>query len=197
MGGIRIATTRQGFFDIDYGRGLEPWANLRFKNNRINSFGNIQLFRWLFLSGNFQKGYATYYDPVNPFQGKDVSGGIGITLQPNQHINLNTQYNGIRFTRASNDQPVYTVHIINLQDTYQFDKHFRVRVIEQFDSSRRQLLTDLLGMYEVVPGTVFYAGYGALYEKPSAQMGVLNVFGNGYLTTNRGLFFKASYLHRF
>jgi len=189
MTGVRFNFTRQGFFDIDYGTGREPWVNQRFKTDRINTFGNVQLFRWLNLSGNFQKGYATYYHPTNPFQGKVVSGGAGITLQPNQHINLNTQYNGVQFNRASDGQHVFTVHIVNLQATYQFDKHFRVRAIEQFDSSQHLLLTDLLAMYELVPGTVFYAGYGSQYERPAG--------GNGYLTTNRGIFFKASYLHRF
>jgi hypothetical protein len=197
MAGLRLATTRQGFFDIDYGRGLEPWVNQRFKTNRINSFGNVQLFRWLNLSENFQKGYATYYNRVNPFQGKMLSGSFGVTLQPNQHINLNTQYNGVRFTRASNGEHVFTVHIVNLQATYQFDRHFRVRTIEQFDSSQRELLTDLLAMYELVPGTVFYAGYGSLFDRPSVQAGMPNLFGNGYLTTSQGVFFKASYLRRF
>jgi hypothetical protein len=199
MTGIRFNFTRQGNLDIDYGRGREPWVNHRFKTDRINSWGNVQLFRWLHLSENFQKGYATYYDPANPFQGKNLSGSLGITLQPNQHINLNTQYNGVRFNRASNGEHIFTVHIINLQATYQFDKHFRVRAIEQFDSSQHRLLTDLLGMYELVPGTVFYAGYGSLYERPAVQTAALvpNTLGNGYLTTTRGVFFKASYLHRF
>ena len=78
---------------------------------------------------------------------------------------------------------------MNVQGTYQFDRHFRVRAIEQFDSSQRRLLTDLLALYELVPGTVFYAGYGSLYERQPGQA--------GYLTTSRGIFFKASYLHRF
>ena len=74
-----------------------------------------------------------------------------------------------------------------------------MRAIEQFDTAQHVLLTDLLGMYELVPGTVFYAGYGSLYEKPAAQARQLvpNNFGNGYLTTSQGIFFKASYLHRF
>ena len=63
-----------------------------------------------------------------------------------------------------------------------------VRAIEQFDSSRRRLLTDLLASYEFVPGTVFHAGYGSLFEKRGTD---------DYMTTSRGLFFKASYLHRF
>ncbi len=197
--GIRFNFTRQGYLDVDYGFGREPWANQRFKNNRMNTNANLQVFRWLYLTGNIQKGYATYYDRINPFQGKNLSGNFGITFQPNQHINVNPQYNGVRFDRASTGERVFTVHIINIQATYQFDKHLRARVIEQFDSSQHLLLNDLLGMYELVPGAVFYAGYGSLYERPAAQTGVAfpSTFGNGYLTTSRGLFFKASYLHRF
>jgi len=197
--GLRFRFTRQGNFDLDYGWGREPWANQLFRTDRINSWGNVQLFRWLNLSENFSKGYATYYDQTNPFQGRVLSGSIGVTLQPNQHINLNTQYNGVRFNRASTGEHVYTVHIYYIQGTYQFDRHLRVRAIEEFDSSQHRLLNDLLAIYELVPGTVFYAGYGSLYERPAAQTGVTlpTPFGNGYLTTSRGLIFKASYLHRF
>src|SRR5207248_4270963 len=161
--GIRFNFTRQGFFAIDYGVGREPWVNQRFKNDRMTINGNLQAFRWLYLTGNFQKGYATYYDPANPFQGRNVSGMFGIMFQPNQHININPQYNGVAFDRASTGGHVYTDHIVNIQATYQFDKHLRARAIEQFDSSQHVWLNDLLGMYELVPGTVFYAGYGSLY----------------------------------
>jgi len=60
-------------------------------------------------------------------------------------------------------------------------------------------LSDLLASYEVVPGTVFQAGYGSLYEKQVEQPGtaVPNNLDGKYLTVSRGLFFKASYLHRF
>src|SRR6185369_4603021 len=111
----------------------------------------------------------------------------------NQHIQQNVDYSGVAFDRALDGQRIYTVHIINTQSTYQFDKHFRLRLLEQFDSSQRRLLTDLLAMYEVVPGTVFHAGYGSLYEKDPAPEGMIS----RYMTISRGLFFKASYLHRF
>ena len=68
----------------------------------------------------------------------------------------------------------------------------------QYDSSRRQVLTDFLASWELLPGTVAYAGYGSLIE----QQG-----WNGsewtdnpplsYRTSQRGFFFKASYIHRF
>jgi len=92
---------------------------------------------------------------------------------------------------------VFTVHIVNLKSTYQFDKHFLVRLLEQFDNSSHRLLTDLLASYEFVPGTVFHAGYGSVYEKREFQDGTLVPNAGNYLTVRRGLFFKASYLHRF
>ena len=190
--GIRINTTRQGFFNFATQRGHEAWVGHRFKTGGVfNFFGSIQAFRWLQVAGAFNKGHDIFYDPVNPFQGKSKSGSFGFTLQPNQHFQQEVNYSGVQFNRADTGEHVYTVHIVNTQTTYQFDKHFRVRLLEQFDSSQRQLLTDLLAMYEVVPGTVFDAGYGSLYEKqPTVNNG-------HYLTLNRGLFFKVSYRHRF
>jgi len=62
-------------------------------------------------------------------------------------------------------------------------------MLVRYDSSQDRVLTDFLASYEFVPGTVFHAGYGSLYEK---QFGL-----SRYSTVNRGLFLKASYLRRF
>jgi hypothetical protein len=188
MAGVRVNLTRQGFFRIDYGAGREPWLGRRYRNARMRAQGQVQIFRWLNLNGNFSNGWATLYDPQNPFQGRSRSAGVGFTLQPNQHLNQNASYSRVRFDRASTGERVYTVHIINVRSTYQFDRHFLIRAIEQYDSLRRRVLVDLLASYEFVPGTVFHAGYGALIEKTGSPE---------YLATSRGLFFKASYLRRF
>jgi hypothetical protein len=165
----------------------------------FNLFGSMQMFRWLSINGSFNKSRDIYYDRVNPFQGRSKFAAFGFSFQLNQHIQQNVDYNSVYFDRLSDGQRIYTVHIINTQSTYQFDKHFRVRLLEQFDSSERRLLTDFLAMYELVPGTVFHAGYGSLYEKQTLQPGTLvpNNFDPHYMTVSRGLFFKASYLHRF
>src|SRR5205814_9265311 len=120
------------------GWGREPWHGNRFNNSRIRTQGNVQLYRWLSLNGNFSNGFATYYDQVNPYQGRSRSGGVGFGLQPNQHMNQNVGYSRVRFNCASDGAPIYTVHIVNVRSTYQFDKHFLVRALEQFDSSRRR-----------------------------------------------------------
>ncbi len=198
--GIRFNFTRQSFFNVSHGQGHEAWVGRRFRTGaEIELFGGSQIFRWLSISGNFHKSRDIYYDPVNPFAGKSKYGYFGFSFQPNRHFQQNVDYNTVRFNRASDGVRIYTVHIVNTQTTYQFDKHFRLRLLEQFETARHRLLTDLLALYEVVPGTVFHAGYGSLYEKQIPQPGALvpNNLGNGYLTVSRGLFFKASYLRRF
>jgi hypothetical protein len=157
----------------------------------------VQIFRWLHVNGNFSQGQQVFYDPVDPFQGKATNGSLGITLQPNQHINQDIQYSTVRFDRASTGERVFTVHILNTRTTYQFDRHLLVRLLERFDSSRHQLLTDFLASYELVPGTVAHAGYGSIFEKADFENGTLVPNTGNYLTVSRGLFFKISYLHRF
>lgn len=198
--GLRFNFTRQGFLQVNRAGGQEAWAGRRFDVGPLfNTFGNVQIVRWLQVSGGFWKSKEIYYDPVNPFSGRVTGGNVGFTLQPNQHLQQNFDYRGLQFDRASDRSHVYTVHIVNTQTTYQFNTHFRLRLLEQFDRSQRRLLTDLLALYEVVPGTVFHAGYGSLYEKPLAGNGApeFSPFGAGYTTLNRGLFFKASYVQRF
>jgi uncharacterized protein DUF5916/cellulose/xylan binding protein with CBM9 domain len=196
--GLRFNFTRQGFLNLDYATGHEAWAGQRFKSGHpFGTFGSVQLFRWLELGGNFHVGDGPYYDPVDPFLGRAINGGVNGTWQPNQHFSQQLEYNGISFKRAATGERIFDVHIVNSKSTYQFDKHFLVRLLEQFDSSKHRLLTDFLGSYEFVPGTVMYAGYGSIYEERGFQEGQLVPNVGNYLTVSRGLFFKASYLHRF
>jgi hypothetical protein len=89
--------------------------------------------------------------------------------------------------------------VLNTKTTFQIDRRLSVRAIVQYDSSRHRILTDLLGSWELRPGTVAYAGYGSLIERQEwdgAQAQWLAGQG-AYVTTHRGFFFKASYIHRF
>ena len=86
---------------------------------------------------------------------------------------------------------------MNMKSVYQFNRHLFARLQAQFDSSQKLVLTDVLGSYELVPGTVAQAGYGSLIQRQGMQDGVLTPGIGNYLTTSRSLFFKMSYLHRF
>ena len=57
-------------------------------------------------------------------------------------------------------------------------------------------MTDLLASFTYIPGTVIHLGYGSLYEKIRWEEGRYDP-SDRFLETQRGLFFKASYLWRF
>jgi len=196
--GLRFNFSRQGFLDVDHSFSREPWRGREYDSgNDFNTFGNVQLVRWLSVGGYFRTGAAIYYDPVNPFQGASKAGGFSVTWQPTQHFNQSLSYDMVNFDRADTGAHVYTVHIVNSKTVYQFNRHFLIRLIEQFDNSSHRLLTDLLASYEFVPGTVAHAGYGSIYEERQYLNGALVPNSGDYLTVSRGLFFKASYLYRF
>ena len=69
VAGTRINFSRQGFLRVDGLWGFEHWAGQRFTRGRPRAFGNVQLYRWLFLDGGISAGRAVFYDPTAPFQG--------------------------------------------------------------------------------------------------------------------------------
>jgi hypothetical protein len=201
--GVRFNVTRQGFLNISHGRGHETWQGTKYRvGSDVNFFGNMQTLRWLSLGGNYRHGPSIYYDELDPFQGRSRSVGVSATIQPNQHLSQDLDVNRERFWRPETGAEVYAVTIVNARTTYQFDRHFLVRMLAQYDSSSERVLTDFLASYELVPGTVFHVGYGSLYEKGFGSVepvpgGDPNDTSNRYLMINRGLFLKASYLRRF
>ena len=192
--GIRFNLTRQGFVNISHIRGHEPWQGTEYRiGDDVNFFGAMQVFRWLNIGGGGGAGPAIFYDEIDHFQGRSSFAHFFIDFQPSQKLTLGLNGNFIRFDRESTGERVYDVQILNSRTTYQFNKHFLARFIAQYDSSSHRVLTDWLASYELVAGTVFHAGYGGLYEQADEP---INTNGK-YLMMNRGLFFKASYLHRF
>ncbi len=196
--GINFHLTRQGFIQVIHNRTREPWLGRQFRRGGgINAYGGGQVLRWLNLHGSFSSNRAVYYDAFDPFQGHSRNASFGVTLQPNEHLNQFVEYQTVRFDRESTGARVFTVNILNLKTTYQFNRRLLARLIEQYDSSRKRLLIDALVSYEFVPGTVLHAGYGSLHEPREFRDGRLLPTGGDYVTVSRGLFFKASYVHRF
>jgi hypothetical protein len=195
--GIRMHFTRQGFLLVDQFFGEEVFAGRSFKIDRLRGIGNVQILRWLFVNSNFMTGYAPFYDPVNPLQGRTWNARLGVTLQPTGAISQDISFNYVTFDREDTGANLYTVRILNTRTTYQFTKYLAARAIVQYDSQRRRVLTDVLGSYEFRPGTVFYAGYGSLIEQRLYDEDRWITGRGDYITTTRGLFLKASYLYRF
>ena len=199
--GIRFNFTRQGFINVSHGQGHEPWVGQRFETGRMHRPATAARNSCAGCRSAPSSTRRTRFTTIriNPFQGRSRQVGFGTTLQPNQHFSQDIDVDTVRFDRADTGERVFGVDIVNLKTTYQFDKHFLVRLIEQFDSQTHRVLTDLLASYEFVPGTVFHAGYGSLHEKRAgeAELSGPDNVDRHYVAVNRGLFFKASYLHRF
>jgi Domain of unknown function (DUF5916)/Carbohydrate family 9 binding domain-like len=195
--GVRFRFTRQGNVRFDRFDGFETWAGERFDRARWRLQGSVQLYRWLSMDGQYFFGDAIYYDSVDPFQGRSYDGRVGVTLQPSGRLSQALSYRRVTFNRASTGESVYDLDLIYSRTTYQFSRQFFIRAIVQYDSSRFRVLTDFLSSYELRPGTVVYAGYGSLIERRGYADGEWVPGTGDYETSQRGLFFKASYLHRF
>jgi hypothetical protein len=196
MGGVRMHTTRQGFFRVDGAFGQEPWQQQIYPLGFVRAMGNAQVTKWLFLNVYAQMGRGVYYDEVEPFGGRSRNYNFDVTWQPSSSFNQSVGWSRAEFDRLDGAQ-VYRVNVLNLRSTYQFSKHLFARAIVRYDSDRREVLTDLLGSFELAPGTVAYLGYGSLVEDRRWDGTELRDEPGDYLTMRRGFFFKISYSHRF
>ena len=194
--GVRFNFTRQGYFRVDTGWGREPWAEREFSTRTTRVMGGAQLLRWLNLDGRMNFGRDIYYDREDPFAGPSWSHSLTMTVQPGASFSQSVSWDRYQLDRDGGDR-VFRVDLLNLRTTYQFDRRFSVRGIARYDSSRRRVLTDFLASFEPVPGTVAYAGYGSVLERGGFEGGGWRPGEGDYLTTRRGLFFKASYAKRF
>jgi hypothetical protein len=185
---LRFNFTRSGYLRVDKGMGHETFGHQRFRTGRTMVDGGAQWTKWLNLAGTFNSGPAVFYDLVSPFQGRQRTLAARIGLQPSTRLNNQINYTFVHFERETTGATVYDVHVINLRNTYQFNRQFLLRAITQYDSSRRRVLGDFLASYELAPGTVVHGGYGSLWERPEY---------NPYQATARAFFFKASYLAHF
>jgi hypothetical protein len=196
--GVRLHTTRGGFFRLDFGWGHEPWKGEVFPTRQLKVFGGAQVFHWLNVFTLARFARSVYYDEVDPYLGNEKDLTVEISLQPSARFNESVSWNRVVFDRASDGTHVYTVDILNTRTTFQINRELALRAIVQYDSSQHRVLTDFLASWELRPGTVAYAGYGSLIERHGWDGGAFTDDPAGsYRTSQRGFFFKASYIHGF
>jgi hypothetical protein len=109
------------------------------------------------------------------------------------HLELSLLYSD--FTRKSDTRKEFDYTILRSKNTFQVNKYLFFRAIVEYNSFRKQLLTDLLASFTYIPGTVIHIGYGSLYEKLRWMEGAYRP-ADTFMEMRRGFFFKASYLWR-
>jgi hypothetical protein len=197
LGGVRFNTLRQGFFRLDVMRGEDAWVGQTFPTSQVRVFAEAQVARWLYFNTRAQWGRGVFFDPVNPYSGDERSYYGEMTFQPTPRLAQSMTFDRVEFDRHSTGERVFTVNVLNSRTTFQVDRRLSARLLVQWDSSASVILTDFLASWELLPGTVAYAGYGSLIERQQWDGLDVQRQTGSYRTSQRGLFFKASYVHRF
>lgn len=195
---LSIYTRRNGFFNITFNAVDEAWAGRLFARHVWAGNGRMQLCKWLFAYVSLQLGEKIYYAVQDPFLGSGNRFQFVATIQPSIRLNLDLEYirDALSHRVYGRSEPVYKVQIANLLASYQFNRFFFVRGALRYDDYQKQLLTDFLASFTLIPGTVIHLGYGSLYENRQ-WADARWVPGQGPLREMKNsLFFKVSYLWR-
>jgi hypothetical protein len=170
-----------------------------FNQGNFEVSGQVQLTNWLYFSSGISFGKLLYY--TGPFLGHKTTFSFSTIFQPGNKFTQSFGYQYQHFTKVSDNTPVYDLNILISRTTYHFNKYLFIRALIQYDSYRKIVLTDILGSFTLIPGTVVYLGYGSLHNKN--YWDTVNSkwdpgLGPGkYYQFTQSFFFKASYVIRF
>ncbi len=195
--GLEFIMPRDTFVYFGYNYRTEVFGGHRFSRAYFGLGGRTQIFKQLRVRGNMLKGDAVFYDIASPYQGRIFSGDLTITYQPTAKINTELSYIYSDFHRKSSAKRIYEYSIVRSKTTYQFNKFFSIRAIGEYNSYYKRFNADVLAAFTYVPGTVFLAGYGSVYQRPVYEEEHVNIPSHRYLQTRRQFFVKASYRFRF
>jgi hypothetical protein len=192
---LRFYLPRSTMFRIDTILANEVFAGGRFDRSAIGFQLGSQVTKHLNLYAYFRRGGAIYYDPDDPYQGYGNRAMAEAVFQPTENLNFDISLSYADFFRRSDKEKVYDYTLIRSWNTYQVNKYLFLRAIVEYNTYRRRLTLDALASFTYIPGTVVYVGYGSAFQKLEWD-GQDYVDSDRFLETNRGFFFKISYLWR-
>jgi hypothetical protein len=175
------------------------YANEIFLARRFDTSGwlvsaSSQVTKQLSLKGQFRRGGEIRY-VEDPYQGHGSQAAAAVVYQPSEKINLTLNLTYADFYRKADGGKDYDYTIGRGRLTYQMNKYLFFRGIVEYNTFRKEMLTDFLASFTYIPGTVIQLGYGSLYDRVEWVDGEYREAGR-FLEMKRGLFFKASYLGR-
>jgi hypothetical protein len=145
---------------------------------------------------SYRNGKSIYYS-ATPYQGRASRLSATTVYQPTANIEANLSFIYSDFYRASDSERIYEYPISRAKITYQLNRYLFFRGVVEYNKYRRRMLTDFLASFTYIPGTVAHFGYGSLYERIEwDQSQGRYVSADRFLESQRGFFFKMSYLWR-
>jgi len=194
-GYLYFVTTSEGLLILNYNYNREYWQGEEFNLQEFRLNFGLRLSKWFKIGGGYSYGDRIYYPAIPAFKGRGNYLVLYTTLQPNRKINQYFFFTYADLTRAG--QKIYDINLLYSRTTYQFNKYFFLRAVVQYNSYLKRVLTDFLGSFTLIPGTVLHIGYGGLYEQRDWLDNQWLYRQGDMLDIKRSFFAKISYLWRF
>ncbi|HSK08824.1 MAG TPA: DUF5916 domain-containing protein [Vicinamibacterales bacterium] len=192
--GLTLSLRRAASLAFLYNYSTEVFNGREFGTGGYSAQGSIQLTNRVRIQGSVTGRDAIYY-AADPFGGRSRRGSLSVVYQPSDQWNQLLSLTYANFDRGGEGGRLYDYTIARSRTTFQLNRFLFFRGIVEYNSFRRELLTDLLASFTYIPGTVLHVGYGSLYER-TRWNGVEDVRDSRLREARRGLFLKASYLWR-
>jgi hypothetical protein len=192
---LRIGLPRSSQIRFDALLGNEVFEGHSFNRIAWRVQGFTQFTKQLYFQGYFRRGGMVYYDPDNPYQGYGDDVQLALEYQPTEKLDLMLTLAYMDFYRKSDNSKVYDYAILRSHNTFQINQYLFLRAIVEYNDFRKRLTLDTLISFTYIPGTVIFLGYGSALDQVRWD-GTDYVESNRFRETQRGFFFKVSYLWR-
>jgi len=187
---------------VGYAFATEIFNDEKLNISNFSLIGNSQFTKQLYFELTYVYGNKIRYQ-LDPYQGRGSTAEGGLVYQPSDRFNSSLSLTYSDLYREDNGKKVFDYTILWSRNTYQLNRYLFFRIILQYtpftnhenNDRSRELMTDFLISFTYIPGTVIHLGYGSLYDKIRWENNDY-VESDRFLETQRGLFFKTSYLWR-
>ena len=114
-----------------------------------------------------------------------------LTLKPIDRLSIENTYNYSELSKEAGGEKLYTGYILRNKTSFQFTRHFFLRLVTQYDSFSKKFNIDPLFSYKWNPFTIFYIGSTHnIYDYGSSKD------HQRFAETTRQIFAKFQYLFR-
>ena len=190
--GLEFGLPRQSEMVVSASLANEIFSGKRFNRNAVRLMANSQPCNWLGVGMEWRYGNGIYYNPEDPYDGRENVLSATIRLQPFTKLSTQLAVNFADFHRKATSELLYEVTIWRNITIWQFNKYLFLRSISEYNTYTHKLREDLLLSFTWIPGTVIYLGYGSQFDK-LAWNGTDYIPDDHFLNSEGVWFFKASY----
>lgn len=191
---LEFNLTRNSFITLRYVFADEVFKAQKFDTSGLILAMNSQIFKQVYFRITYWRGQSIRYID-DPYQGRGSQVSALLILQPSNKISSELSLVYSDLFRESDGEKIFDYTIIRSKNTFQFNRYLFLRAIVEYNTYKKNLLTDLLVSFTYIPGTVVHLGYGSLYDKIRWENDRY-VDHHRFLETRRAFFFKISYLWR-